>query len=137
MSEEEQDEGQVSYKVYWAYFKSGSGLLSILILITLAAAEAMNQYQSVRPKPAPYTRPFSTPPSRGNVHAAVVQPAALCGLAWEWQGASIHIVYGALVLYEPLLSMEVLLQMDLRAGVAAMVDVQRHPRLRRESCEPR
>lgn len=49
MTEEEQDEGQVSFKVYWAYFKSGSGLLSILILILLSVAEAMNQYQSVRP----------------------------------------------------------------------------------------
>ena len=47
MTEEEQDEGQVSFRVYWAYFKSGSGLLSVLVLITLAAAEAMNQYQSV------------------------------------------------------------------------------------------
>ena len=51
ISEEEQDEGQVSFTVYWAYFKSGSGLLSILILIVLSAAEAMNQYQSVSPKP--------------------------------------------------------------------------------------
>ncbi len=54
MSEEEQDEGQVSFKVYWAYFKSGSGLLSVLILIVLSAAEAMNQYQSVSPKAGTY-----------------------------------------------------------------------------------
>ena len=81
MSEEEQDEGQVSYKVYWAYFKSGSGLLSILILITLAAAEAMNQYQSVGPKLAPlhtflnYCHLWWM-----SVHGAVLQPGNYAGL---------------------------------------------------------
>jgi ascorbate-specific PTS system EIIC-type component UlaA len=33
--------------VYWAYFKAGSGLLAIAILIVLSAAEAMNQWQQV------------------------------------------------------------------------------------------
>ena len=46
-TDEEQDEGQVSFRVYWAYFKAGSGLLAIAILIVLAAAEAMNQWQQV------------------------------------------------------------------------------------------
>ena len=49
MTEEEQDEGQVSLRVYWAYFSAGSGLLAIASLITLSAAEAMNQYQQVDP----------------------------------------------------------------------------------------
>ena len=46
-TDEEQDEGQVSFRVYWAYFKAGSGLLAIAILIVLAAAEAMSQWQQV------------------------------------------------------------------------------------------
>ena len=48
-TDEEQDEGQVSFQVYWAYFKAGSGLLAIVILIVLSAAEAMNQWQQVYP----------------------------------------------------------------------------------------
>lgn len=46
-TDEEQDEGQVSFRVYWAYFKAGSGLLAVVILIVLSAAEAMNQWQQV------------------------------------------------------------------------------------------
>ena len=46
-TDEEQDEGQVSFRVYWAYFKAGSGLLAIAILIILAAAEGMSQWQQV------------------------------------------------------------------------------------------
>ena len=46
-ADEEQDEGSVSFRVYWAYFKAGSGVLAIAILAMLAAAEAMSQYQQV------------------------------------------------------------------------------------------
>ena len=46
-ADEEQDEGSVSFRVYWAYFRAGSGVLAVAILVTLAAAEAMSQYQQV------------------------------------------------------------------------------------------
>ena len=46
-ADEEQDEGSVSFRVYWAYFRAGSGVLAVAILAMLAAAEAMSQYQQV------------------------------------------------------------------------------------------
>ena len=46
-ADEEQDEGSVSFRVYWAYFRAGSGVLAMAILAMLAAAEAMSQYQQV------------------------------------------------------------------------------------------
>ena len=46
-ADEEQDEGSVSFGVYWAYFRAGSGVLAVAILAMLAAAEAMSQYQQV------------------------------------------------------------------------------------------
>ena len=46
-ADEEQDEGSVSFRVYWAYFRAGSGALAVVILAMLAAAEAMSQYQQV------------------------------------------------------------------------------------------
>lgn len=46
-ADEEQGEGSVSFRVYWAYFRAGSGVLAVAILAILAAAEAMSQYQQV------------------------------------------------------------------------------------------
>ena len=77
-TDEEQDEGQVSFRVYWAYFKAGSGLLAVVILIVLSAAEGHESVAAgIYPMLCTYlasgkTLLFSSTVTRGGMYASYV-----------------------------------------------------------------
>ena len=93
MTEEERDEGKVSWRVYWAYARDGGVLLTALTVLAVCGGQAMSQLQQVRPlaPPAPALRLAAPGRAASSLGAA---RGFLCG-AWTVGGVCSWVVgYG-------------------------------------------